>query len=237
MVRRTKEEAQETRNRLLDTAEQLFQRKGVSRTSLHEIAQAAGVTRGAVYWHFRDKAELFDAMMERATLPFEQTACFVGGAVMLEEPLATIRQNMIDVLIVTISDARVRRVFDIAMNKVEYVDEQLAVRDRHLVKRNRCLMNMELGLLAAVERGQLKSTVPPHALALTLFALMDGLMYNWLLDPSAFDLLAVGTQAIDTYLDGVCGNPACASAYTVPLRAAAPGGSGPVAPDQPLRAL
>jgi TetR/AcrR family acrAB operon transcriptional repressor len=56
MVRRTKTEALETRNSLLDAAEHLFQARGVSRTSLNDIANEAGTTRGAIYWHFKDKA-------------------------------------------------------------------------------------------------------------------------------------------------------------------------------------
>ncbi|RZI93264.1 MAG: TetR family transcriptional regulator, partial [Rubrivivax sp.] len=74
MVRRTKEDALATRDRLLDAAEHLFQAKGVSRTSLNDIATAAGTTRGAIYWHFKDKADLFNAMMERVTLPLEESA-------------------------------------------------------------------------------------------------------------------------------------------------------------------
>ena len=58
MPRKTKEEAQETRQRILDAAERVFQMQGVSRTSLAHIADAAGVTRGAIYWHFRNKADL-----------------------------------------------------------------------------------------------------------------------------------------------------------------------------------
>ena len=73
MARRTKADAQTTRNNLLDAAEQLFQSRGVSHTSLNDIATAAGTTRGAIYWHFKDKADLFNAMMERVTLPLEQT--------------------------------------------------------------------------------------------------------------------------------------------------------------------
>src|SRR4051812_40843078 len=65
MARRTKEEAKETRNRILDTAEKVFVKKGVSNTSLAQLAQAAGLSRGAIYWHFRNKAALFDAMMKR----------------------------------------------------------------------------------------------------------------------------------------------------------------------------
>ena len=75
MARRTKEEALATRHRLLDAAEVLFQAQGVSQTSLQQIAQQAGATRGAIYWHFKDKADLFNAMMDRVTLPLE-----AGGA-------------------------------------------------------------------------------------------------------------------------------------------------------------
>ena len=49
MVRRTKADAEATRNSLLDAAECLFQTHGVSRTSLNDIATAAGTTRGAIY--------------------------------------------------------------------------------------------------------------------------------------------------------------------------------------------
>jgi TetR/AcrR family acrAB operon transcriptional repressor len=63
LVRRTKEEALATRHRLLDAAELLFQAQGVSRTTLNDIARQAGATRGAIYWHFKDKADLFNAMM------------------------------------------------------------------------------------------------------------------------------------------------------------------------------
>ena len=59
MARRTKADAQITRSALLDAAELLFDERGVSRTSLADIAQAAGTTRGAIYWHFADKAALF----------------------------------------------------------------------------------------------------------------------------------------------------------------------------------
>ena len=71
MARRTKEDSPTTRNNLLDIAEYLFLSQGVSRTSLQHIARRAGSTRGAVYWHFTDKADLFNAMIERVTLPLE----------------------------------------------------------------------------------------------------------------------------------------------------------------------
>ena len=64
MARRTKEDAQRTRDRILDMAEREFLRRGVSRTSLQDIATAAGTTRGAIYWHFKSKNDLYFALLD-----------------------------------------------------------------------------------------------------------------------------------------------------------------------------
>ena len=69
MARRTKEDALITRDQILDAAERVFLRRGVARTALQEIADEAHLTRGAIYWHFQNKADVFDAMLQRVTLP------------------------------------------------------------------------------------------------------------------------------------------------------------------------
>ena len=133
MVRRTKADADATRNSLLDAAELLFQAHGVSRTSLNDIAVAAGTTRGAIYWHFKDKADLFNAMMDRATLPMEETlVCMGTQAHSLEDPLQALRSSLLDALSRISHDAQVRRVFEVATLQVEYNEEMRAVRERHL---------------------------------------------------------------------------------------------------------
>src|SRR5476651_1096748 len=122
MARRTKEEAREMRSRIIDAAEQVFHDKGVSNSSLEEIAVEAQVTRGAIYWHFKDKAELFDAMMQRVVLPVdEMLASAACGA--RADPLELLRRATIDVLLRTARDARTRRIFDIAYHKCEYVGD------------------------------------------------------------------------------------------------------------------
>ena len=116
MARRTKADAQTTRNNLLDAAEQLFQLRGVSHTSLNDIAVAAGTTRGAIYWHFKDKADLFNAMMERVTLPLEQTLV-VAYVEQAANPVAEIRRAMLDALRLIATDAQTRRVLQIATTR------------------------------------------------------------------------------------------------------------------------
>jgi TetR/AcrR family acrAB operon transcriptional repressor len=206
MPRRTKEEAQATRSHILDTAELVFEKRGVSGTSLHEIAKAAGLTRGAIYWHFQDKADLFNAMMERATMPLEETGSVCG----LKEgdiTMSQMRNGFVDVLKHVVADPQMRRVFDIATHKVEYVDEMHAVRDRHLRVRNACLADVERTLKQAMRSAELSRRLPARSAAIGLHALLDGLLQNWMLDPSGFDLVKVGAQVLDAYLSSLAAAP------------------------------
>ncbi|MES2183290.1 MAG: TetR family transcriptional regulator [Pseudomonadota bacterium] len=202
MARRTKEDALATRSLLLDAAEQLFHAQGVWRTSLNDIAVAAGTTRGAIYWHFRDKADLFNAMMERVTLPLEESVMLVGEDAEAD-PLDEIRTAIHRALQMIATDARARRVFEIAMHRVEYVDEFMAVKAQHLAVRNECLLKIEAGLRLAAERRGAKLALPARAAAIGLHALCDGLIQNWLLDPAAFELRSCGVRAADAYLAGI----------------------------------
>ena len=206
MVRRTKEEAQETRARILDAAEQVFYDKGVAHASLEEIAAAAQLTRGAIYWHFKDKAELFDAMMCRVVMPAEE---------MLERaeccgevnPLELLRRATIDVLVRTTVDARVQRVFDIAYHKCEYVGDAAGVRERHIASQNECLKTIEAGFKACVAAGQLPKSVNPRVAAVGSMSLVSGLIANWVLDPQSFPLKRHAETLVDIYFRGLVSTP------------------------------
>ena len=202
MVRRTKEAALATRESLLDAAELVFQAQGVSRTSLSDIARKAGATRGAIYWHFKDKSDLFNAMMDRATLPLEQ-AFEAGDALPHTDPLARVRNGLIACLVRIEGDERTRRVFEVATQKVEYVEELSAVRARHLTVRNEFMTKMKLGLTQAAAKQGLALRVPPATAAYGLHAIVDGMIQTWLLDPQSFALTATCVPVIDVYLSGL----------------------------------
>jgi TetR/AcrR family transcriptional regulator, acrAB operon repressor len=202
MVRRTKADAQATRNSLLDAAEHLFQARGVSRTSLNDIAVAAGTTRGAIYWHFKDKADLFNAMMERVILPLEESLrC--AAAQDARDPIEGLRAAMLEALHKTATDAQTRRVLEVATHKVEYVDELMAVQQRHLRARNACFAAILQAMERSAEMRRRPPALPAPLAAAGLHALIDGLLQNWLLDPAAFDLVDTGRQTMDAYLRGL----------------------------------
>lgn len=206
MVRKTKEEAELTRSGILDAAEHVFHAQGVAGTSLQHIAEAAGVTRGAVYWHFKDKADLFNAMMERVCLPFEEASGAVDRAPP-EQALQRLREHLAWLLERTQGDEQVRRVFSIATQMVEYNGELAQVRERRLQWQADHVAMLERALAAGRKAGQVQSGIPLKQVALGLHALFDGVLQNWLLKPGSFDLRRVGSRALDIYLAGLRPSP------------------------------
>ena len=208
MARRTKEEALETRSKLLDSAECLFQTQGVSRTTLQDIAQHAGATRGAVYWHFKDKADLFNAMMERVTLPLEdyfsheqspEETSSDSGTQALEHTRGAILKALNQI----VNDPQTRRVMEIATQKVEYIEGIRNIRLRHLTTCNGFLCRVTQGLNTAMRQKNLTLPLPSTLAARGLHALIDGLIQNWLCDPQAFNLLEAGQSTMNVYFMGL----------------------------------
>lgn len=202
MARRTKEDAQETRTLIMDTAEQVFREKGVGHTTLAEIAAAAGVTRGAIYWHFDNKAALLQAMNDRVHLPLEAMHPVIADAG-LDDPLAKLRESARVVLSQAARDERTRRVFEIFTFKCEYVDEMAEMLNRQRDSRRDCLHAIGENLRHAAEKGQIPGQVDIEQAAIGLYALVDGLIKTWLLDPDSFDLERTGTALVDSLCAGL----------------------------------
>jgi TetR/AcrR family acrAB operon transcriptional repressor len=204
MVRRTKEEAQETRERILDAAEAVFHDRGVAHSSLEEIAAEAQVTRGAIYWHFKDKAELFDAMMQRVALPAEDMLEMAGGKGDAK-PVEVLRRATLEVLLRTARDTRVQRVFDIAYHKCEYVGDAAGVRERHVASQQECLKTIEGAFRACIEGNHLPASLNPREAAIGTMSLVSGLIANWVLAPKSFSLEKHAKALVDTWFRGLQG--------------------------------
>ncbi len=213
MARHTKDEALATRHQLLDAAERVFAQKGVSRTSLHDIAQAAGVSRGAIYWHFKNKADLFTAMMERITLPMEDASRKIGQD-SARDQLEELQCAILDAIRKIASDERIRRVFEVATLKAEYVDELLAVKVRQLQSQSDSVRRMQRCLVAACMQRTLPPLPCPFTAAQGLHALVVGLIHTWLMSPEVFELVPVAEMAISAYLIGLGFTPGSERAPT-----------------------
>jgi len=230
MVRRTKADALATRHQILDAAEAEFLARGVAHTRLQDVAAAAGVTRGAIYWHFQDKAELFNAMMERAFLPCEgaaERALTVAG----DNPLAQLHEMAVAPLRVLAESEQVQRVFRIAMHQTEYTAELAPVQERYLEGSGDFQQQLADALQRAEALGWLRPGLSIKAVALGLFALVDGLMHHWTLRPGGFDLVSCGEAAVRTYVDGLrAALPQAAAEASSGVTAAASAAPAPAPP-------
>lgn len=220
MVRRTREAAAATREQLLDAAERVFRDRGVTRTSLAEVAAEAGLTRGAVYWHFRDKADLFLAMCERATSPMDSLVEHANGQ-KEGSPLATLRALCVDALSHLSCDARAQAVFEIMFHKSELAGELAGVADRHDRDCAHARACVETVILRAVAAGELPRDTDTTLATLAIHAYVTGLMHEWTLDPDAYDLRAAAPALIDAFISGLVSNAPRAKADARPSTGAA----------------
>ena len=200
MARRTKAEADETRTKLLDAAEEVFFEKGVSRTSLGDVAERAGATRGAVYWHFKDKVDVFTSMLNRICMPFDEI-CDDKYEEM--EPLARIRHSLSKVFESMDEDERRRKVFETAMFKMEYLGELEAVRGKHVESAESSRQKFARDLELAAQQQSVRLRLAPQEAAVGLHSLFVGLIHGWVLNGGSFALAPVGMMSVDVYLSGL----------------------------------
>ncbi|WP_336706755.1 MULTISPECIES: multidrug efflux transporter transcriptional repressor AcrR [unclassified Cedecea] len=200
MARKTKAQALETRQHILDVAIRLFSQQGVSATSLADIAQAAGVTRGAIYWHFKNKSELFSEIWELTEssigdLEIEYRAKYP------DDPLSVIRELLIYILQATVTEERRRLMTEIIFHKCEFVGElevlQQARRTLYMEGNER----IEAALQRCIDAGKLPAGLR-LSLAVTLMrSYITGLIENWLVAPETFDLHAKASDFVAVLLE------------------------------------
>ncbi|HEY6043894.1 MAG TPA: TetR family transcriptional regulator, partial [Nitrosospira sp.] len=155
MARKTKENAELTRQRLIEAAREVFLERGVSHTTMEHIAARAGVTRGAIYWHFNNKIDLFQAMREQVFLPLidrmDDTLLVEGS----EDPLTCIENFLCGTIHILNDSTETRQIYEIMMIKCEYVGEFAAVLQQILVNCSGIAKKMELAYERAQAQDQL----------------------------------------------------------------------------------
>ena len=203
MARKRKEDAAATREGILDAAERVFATEGMAGATLHDIAVAAGVTRGAIYWHFQDKAAVFDAFMcERASLPLD-VGQYPSEPVSAADPLDALHAHVVAALRRSAGDERLQRIFRIAMLNAAILDHGNTAQRRWQEIRRGWMSYAERRLTLAKEAGLLGPTAAPRAIALAIWIMIDGLVRTWLLMDRRFDLVAQGESTLDTYVAGL----------------------------------
>lgn len=201
-MRRTKEQAEQTRCAILAAAETLFLQQGVAHTSLEHIARQAGVTRGAVYWHFENKAHLFHELLSQVRLPPEQLAERLRGCAG-RDPLLALHELCVEAIENLAREPQKRRIFTILLRRCEFTEELREAELRHEAFINQFIALCEQQFAQPAVSARLQPGMSPRLAARALHALIVGLFSDWLRDPTLFDPLQDTGALIDAGFRGL----------------------------------
>jgi TetR/AcrR family transcriptional regulator, acrAB operon repressor len=200
-MRRTKEEAEITRQNLLATALQVFSRKGYAETRLEDIAAEARVTRGAIYHHFGSKADLYNAMVTEASgraMGVLENAIKAGG-----NTLDVLRRVFIDLLVYAHDDPEFRAINELVIFKTGSAPE-LQEGFQRKIAGNRQTVDFFAGKIqAGIDAGEIRADVEPRDAAISLIALNNGLLSLWLLDTELFALKQRAAALAEIFIQGL----------------------------------
>ncbi|MFC5712987.1 TetR family transcriptional regulator [Thalassorhabdus alkalitolerans] len=184
-MRRTKEEAAQTREAIIDAAEELFIERGYESTSLTDIANSAGITRGAVHWHFQNKEGLLKAIRERIELPLEQLTELLSSNDLVD-PLEALADTIGSILHKYQSDIRLRQLtrlllqYELNRENSESDEKSMEHHAREVVTE-------------VLVRAQRKSPFPvhwtPESGALAFVGLVSGLLSEWVRGNTDYELV------------------------------------------------
>jgi hypothetical protein len=194
-MRKTKTEAQKTRQHLLDAALEVFGRDGVTRASLQAIAQEAGVTRGALYWHFKNKEDLFETLFEQQYADF--FAAFNDQTLRDNQDVWTHLQHNLTTMFETLATRESKHKFcNVMFSKCEQTAgnetiTELACRYHRLFQKQ-----IAYALQLSREQGRLPENTDIELAAIYLESSLVGLIKIWIDEPERFDLIAKSKRVI-----------------------------------------
>lgn len=182
-----KARAQITRQMILDAAEDVFFETGLSGATLEAIAQRSNVTRGAIYWHFRNKMEVFAAIFER-TISFYESLLVerMEQAASLDE----LEHFTVELLQSIATDPAKQRPLSILLLRHERLPQEHALLEDARISSARIVSR----LAAFLERVEAAPALPKSAsllqVAEALQCYMCGLLLHFLQYPGTTDLAA-----------------------------------------------
>lgn len=201
MARKTLAEAQATHQALLRAGLTAFSQHGYAATRLEDVAQAAGVTRGAIYWHFKSKADLYAALVDDASARLEQVIASArsgGGSY-----VAITRRVMVRMLAYLEEDEVYRAVQGLLLLKTGVAPELHAGHQRQLDAIQAKEAELTTVMRDGIAAGEFRADLNPVEGARAMMAYLNGVALQWLLVPGAFSIKASAPALVDIYIRGI----------------------------------
>ncbi|MDO4641015.1 MAG: TetR family transcriptional regulator [Neisseria sp.] len=201
-MRKIKEEALKTREYLLQSALDTFYVKGISRSSLNEIAQNAGVTRGALYWHFKNKDDLFDAL-------FQRIFCDINSE--LEHDIKnesaniwiSFRKALLNTFDRLENNEMHRKFCNILHLKCEHTEQNESIINLMQNYQNMWHNQLTETLKACLKQKSLPQNLDIELTVIYLQSTISGLLHQWLINSEQFQISKIAPIIIDISLNNL----------------------------------
>jgi TetR/AcrR family transcriptional regulator, acrAB operon repressor len=200
-VRRTKEEAAVTRATLLKTALSIFSSKGYAAATLDDVARAANVTRGAIYWHFKSKADLYNTLIQEISArgaAVVQQAVEEGGSL-----IEILRRVFVRQCALIEEDKEARAVMELALFKTGLNPELQTGRKKQVQAGSALLEGLTGAMRQGIAEGVLRDDLDPADMARAFLAFENGIIQLWLTTPRAFSLKQSAESFADILMGGL----------------------------------
>ncbi|QMI03709.1 acrEF/envCD operon transcriptional regulator [Citrobacter sp. RHB25-C09] len=198
MAKKTKADALKTRQHLIETAIMQFATKGVGNTTLNDIADAAQVTRGAIYWHFENKTQLFNEVWLQQP-PLGDLINDRLSSDTHDNPLLQLREKLIVGLQYIATVPRQQALLQILYHKCEFNDEMLSKREIR-EKMGFSQLTLRHVLQTCMNKGLVSRTLDLEVILIVIHGSFSGIVKNWLMNPASFDLFSQAPALVDNVL-------------------------------------
>lgn len=180
MAKKTKVDAEQTRIEILNAARRVFHKFGVNCSSLEQVAEVAGVTRGAIYWHFKNKAELFYKLRESVFNQIYSRVDMPLHAAESGNSLDAIEISLCEFFKIIEESVEVREVFEIMTYRCELVDEFSCIQEEVERPAQIFLAKIDFVYQIAERKGELRKGILASAAARDTWAFTSGLLHLYL---------------------------------------------------------
>ncbi len=201
MARKTKEEAEKTRQHILDAALNVFCKKGFVRATLKDIADDAGVTRGAIYWHFKGKVDLLEVLADDINASAEIRVEDILN--MSVDSLGDIRKKIMAWLNNFNTNERYRRFYEFTYYKIEYHQDLEPVLAKRQTEDRLILNHLEEILRHLQKKGQVRQDIQAGHAAIMIVSFVTGLIEMWLADNTLFSFSKDSPVMVDHFLENL----------------------------------
>ena len=203
-MKRTKEEAALTRQMVLDAALKVFSRKGFSQATLEEVAREAGLTRGAIYWHFKNKNEIFGAVLE---VLYERSRERVIKVLQSgQNPLLKIRQLIGEFLRIISNEDEFRIIEEFHMLEFQKTKEVKELCKQHQEKMTQMRAEIQALIIEGIASGDFDNRLDPTITTWALISYLAGMKTAWLSGITEISIRENAEKLVDIFINGIVKN-------------------------------